>query len=379
MRNFEIFYFDNDMGEYNEFNPRFVMGQPYIKEIISILGHNKPFSFSLKDLAIKLKINNDNLKKSINLLKNISAIRVKKEKLSLAFPFFTSGDCKIIKKIVLKELEKIEKLFKNKIVVFRKKIGELYPDIDQNISLYHLLCGKFFDGSMFDFLEKQNLLAKSFPKKDNRDYIIIGYNLDRYCKKFNSELFCSFNHARYGKSSLSSFGNAEGNRFDYFRYFKLREKQQLSKKFLKVDKDLKIYSSDEIVKRSLCVLDSLYYKKPFEKDLFYFSLKRFNYINRDDQIIVPVFYNHIEKCAEFSEFAIKEIGKIIIQNMQEVKKEVLKSDISCINHTVPIDELCNELWHIYFGLLNKFLIDKKYVAHPKHFLGEGKYLKCVYI
>ena len=379
MRNFEIFYFDNDMGKYDEFNPRFVMEQPCIKEIISILGYNKPFTFSLKDLEIKLKINNDSLKKSINLLKNISAIGIKNEKLVLTFPFFTSNDCKTIKKIVLKKLEKIEKLFENKIATFRKKIEELYPDINQSLSLYHLLCGKVFDGSMFDFLEKQNILGKSFPQKNNRDYIIIGYDTDRYCKKFNSELFCSFNRACYGKKSLSSFGNAEGNRFDYFRYFKLREKQQLYGKFLKVDRDLKIYSSNEIIKKSLSVLDSLYFNKPFEKDIFYENLKRFNYINKDNQIIVPVFYDHIEKCAEFSEFAIKEIGKTIIQNMQEVKKEVLKSGISCINHTVPIEQLCNELWHIYFGLLNKFLVDKKYVAHPNHFLGEGKYLKCVYI
>ena len=379
MQNFDIFYFDNDMGEYNEFSPRFVMEQPNIREIISILGHNNPFIFSVNDLGMKLKISNEDLKKSINHLINISAVNIQNEKLALAFPFFTSNDCKTIKKIVLQKLEEIEKSFENKMALFRKKIGDLYPDIDQSLSLYHLLCGKVFDGTMFDFLEKQNLLRQSFPQKDNRDYMIIGYEDNRYCKKFNSELFCSFNHARYEKSSLSSFGNAAGNRFDYFRYFRLREKRGLYGKFLKVDKDLKIYSSDEIVKRSLCVLDSLYYKKPFEKDLFYFSLKRFNYINRDDQIIVPVFYNHIEKCAEFSEFVIREVGNTIVQNMQEVREEVLKSDISCIKHTVPIEQLCNELWHIYFGLLNKFLVDKRYVATPKHFIGEGKYLKCVYI
>lgn len=379
MQNFDIFYFDNDMGEYNEFSPRFVMEQPNIREIISILGHNKPFTFSVNDLGMKLKINNDDLKKNINLLINISAINIQDEKLALAFPFFTSNDCKTIKKIVLQKLEKIEKSFENKMALFRKKIGDLYPDIDHRLSLYHLLCGKVFDGTMFDFLEKQNLLRQSFLQKDNRDYMIIGYEDNRYCKKFNSELFCSFNHARYEKSSLSSFGNAAGNRFDYFRYFRLREKRGLYGKFLKVDKDLKIYSSDEIIKRSLDVTNSLYYKKPFEKDLFYFSLKRFNYINKDDQIIVPVFYNHIEKCAEFSEFVIREIGNTIVQNMQEVRDEVLKSDISCIKHTVPIEQLCNELWHMYFGLLNKFLVDKRYVATPKRFIGEGKYLKCVYI
>lgn len=82
------------------------------------------------------------LKKNINLLINISAINIQDEKLALAFPFFTSNDCKTIKKIVLQKLEKIEKSFENKMALFRKKIGDLYPDIDHRLSLYHLLCEK---------------------------------------------------------------------------------------------------------------------------------------------------------------------------------------------------------------------------------------------
>ena len=43
----------------------------------------------IKFRADRLKINNDDLKKSINHLINISAINIQDEKLALAFPFFT--------------------------------------------------------------------------------------------------------------------------------------------------------------------------------------------------------------------------------------------------------------------------------------------------
>ena len=272
----------------------------------------------------------------------------------------------------------LEDLFTKAIISFGEKLDAIYPDIDKKLSLYHLLCGKVFDGSMFDFLEKQNLLKQSFPQNNDRDYMIIGYENNEYCKKFNAKLFCSFNHARYKKSSLSSFGNADGHRFDYFRYFKLREKQRLYGKFLKVDESLKFYSNELIIEKSLDILKSILDKKPFEKNLFYENLLRFNYID-DNEIIVPVFYDYIEKCANFSEFVIDKIGKTLVKNMLEIKIEVLSLNIACIKHEIYADQLCNELWHIYFGLLNKFLIDKNFVARPQRFRGQGKYLKCIYL
>lgn len=103
---------------------------------------------------------------------------------------------------------------------------ELYPNIEIKQSLYHLLCGKIFDGLMFDYLEEKGLLKQSYIQKDNRDYMLIGYQNSYKCNKFNARLFCSFNNANYMNSSLTSFGNASGERLDYFRYFKLREKKQ---------------------------------------------------------------------------------------------------------------------------------------------------------
>ena len=379
MKGFDIFYFENFVGDFDEFNPRFVMHQPYIKDIISIVGRNDPFECSLDDIKEKLNLKERDFQKCINLLLNVSAIKVENQKLALSFPFFNWNDCKIIKKIVMTKIKTVEEFIEKNRTAFIEKLKVLYPNINQKESLYHLLCGKVFDGSMFNFLEKKGLLSQTFSQKDNRDYMLIGYENDKYCRNFNSELFCSFNHARYKNSSLSSFGNASGDRFDYFRYFRLREKNDLHGKFLKVDKDLKNFSSEEIIENSLNILMAMHEKKKFEKDLFYINLKRFGYISEDDVIKVPIFDNYIEKCAQFSDFVFNKIGNLIIQNFDEIKAEILKSNIICIKHKVSIKQLSNELWHIYFGLLNKCLVDKKIVATPQHFRGEGRYLKCVYL
>ena len=113
--------------------------------------------------------------------------------------------------------------FKNCFRELQALAKEIYPDIDSKATLFHLVCGRIFDGEIFDFLEQEKLLKQSFEQKDDRDYMIIGYENSYKCNKFNKQLFCSFNHAKFKKSSLSSFGNADGERFDYFRYYQLRK------------------------------------------------------------------------------------------------------------------------------------------------------------
>lgn len=48
MNNLNIFYFDNEMGKFDEFNPRFVMEQKHVKNIIKILAYNEPYSISVE-------------------------------------------------------------------------------------------------------------------------------------------------------------------------------------------------------------------------------------------------------------------------------------------------------------------------------------------
>ena len=379
MNTINIFYFDNEMGKFDEFNPRFVMEQKYVKNIIKILADNEPYSISAKKIADYLRISEKDILNAINLLKNVSAIKEDDFGLALNFPFFTTTDCKLIKKIVIKSLDESKNFWFTTIQLFCQKLRCLYPNIDEKTSLYHILCGKVFDGSIFNYLEKRNLLKQSYPKNNGRDFIIIGYENSNYCNKFNSELFCSFNHARSESNSLSSFGNAHGNRFDFFRYFKLREKNGLFGKFRNIDKYLKNYSNLKITLGSLEIIQQIRHSLPLSKNEFYLTLKIFDYINDNDEIIVPVFDDYIEKCSEFSEFVFEKIGDFISKSLSEIRDTVVNSKISCVKHGVNVDELCNELWHIYFGLLNKFLIDKKIVASPQHFFHQGKYLKCIYL
>ena len=109
MKNLNIFYFDNDLGSFDEFNPRFVMEQKFANDILSLIAIKPPFYYDITNLATKLKTNINVLEKPINLLKNISAITEKSGNFCLNFPFFLDKDIKTIKSIVLMLLKKITK------------------------------------------------------------------------------------------------------------------------------------------------------------------------------------------------------------------------------------------------------------------------------
>ena len=65
--------------------------------------------------------------------------------------------------------------------------------------------------------------------------------------------------------------------------------------------------------------------------------------------------------------------------LNELKLEVLSSNVECLKHDVPIEQLCNELWHMFFGMLNEYLMRMGIVAKPRRFYDQGKYLKCIYL
>lgn len=88
-------------------------------------------------------------------------------------------------------------------------------------------------------------------------------------------------------------------------------------------------------------------------------LKFTNYVDKNNNIIVPIFDNCIVKINKLYEEVKKELGPIITDILNEFKVQILASNITCLKHNVPIEQLCNELWHTFFGLLNKYLIKEK--------------------
>lgn len=379
MKSLNIFYFDNDLGNFDEFNPRFVMEQLYTKKIISLISAKPPFYYNFDKLLIKLKTDNKSLEHSLNLLKNISAIDEKSGYYCLNFPFFLDCDIKELQLTVFNLLNKNKSTLLNKIEGLKDKLLELYPNIEIKQSLYHLLCGKIFDGLMFDYLEERGLLKQSYIQKDNRDYMLIGYQNSYKCNKFNAHLFCSFNNAKYMNSSLTSFGNASGERLDYFRYFKLREKNNIYGKFIKIHRLFQNETNTDIVKNSLSNILNLLDGKQLSDNKYLDVLRITNYVDNNNNVIVPIFDNCIVKINKLFEEVKKELGPIITDTLNEFKIQILASNITCLKHNVPIEQLCNELWHTFFGLLNKYLIKEKIVASPQQFFKQGKYLKCIYL
>lgn len=378
MKDLNIFYFDNEVGDFDKFNPRYVMEQPFCKKILVYLSNNYANSKTKKDIQNHFKLRQEQIDLSISLLRDISSISFNGDLINLNFPFFNSKDIKKIKKIIKNSLSESQIFFKNYFKKLESTLLNLYPNINPKLSLYHLICGKVFDGSMFDFLENNGLLKQSFLQKDNRDYMIIAYQNSYICNKLNKSLFCSFNHARFGKNSLTSFGNADGERFDLFRYFQLRDKNKLYGKFLSLDSKLSSKSKPEITENMFNIIEAINNKKSVNDSSYKSALCDMKYINKENQIIVPLFDNYLENIEKISKKIFNDLGSIIISSLNDIKKKIQKSNISCIQHNVDIDQICNELWHIYFGLLNKYLIDKKIVAQPQQFKGEGKYLKCIY-
>jgi len=379
MKNLNIYYFDNNVGDFDEFNPRFVMEQPYCKKIIEYLSQYKAYTVSMLALERKFKATKSEIEKAIKLLNNISAIKIKEDKLCLNLVFFNSTDIKKIKRIIINNLKNDLAFYENYFSTCEKYMSTLYPTINPKDTLYHLVCGKIFDGSLFDYLEKENLLKQSFKQKNNRDYMIIAYQNSPTCNNLNKKLYCSFNHARYNQNSLTSFGNAYGERYDYFRYFQLRDKNKLYGKFIDLHKELKDYDKETIMKNLLECLQNIIQNNNIDKNnKFYEILINTNYITKDYKINVPIFDEYKQKLELIHEKIINDLGQVIITNLNKIKKAVLSSNILCVNHGVMEEQLLNELWHIYFGLLNNFLVDKKIVAKPQQFKGEGKYLKCIY-
>lgn len=379
MKHLNIFYFDNDLGNFDEFNPRFVMEQTFANDILSLIAIEQPFYYDVTKLASKLHTNIKILEKPINLLKNISAITEKSGHFCLNFPFFLDKDVKTIKSIVLMLLKKGHKILIDGIQSLKNQLIELYPSIKIELSLYHLLCGKIFDGQMFNYLEHQGLLKQSYIQNDNRDYMLIGYQNSNICNKFNANLYCSFNNAKYNNNSLTSFGNASGERLDYFRYFKLREKNNLHGKFLIMHRYFQNETNSEIVKNSLDNIFDLLNKKQVTDNKYLKILKLTNYVDKDNQIIVPVFDDYIIKTNILFEEVKRKLGPNLTQILNDFKIHILNSNINCIKHNVPMEQLCNELWHIFFGLFNEYLIKEKIVATPQQFSKQGKYLKCIYL
>lgn len=351
-----IYYF-NDLDDYDRYNPSYFLDRKNAKELIYFIAKS-PYIENEESLSRKINIKNEEVKEILDGLTRINALTKNSiGAYKVNFPCFFESD---VKKIIDKIGDDISILV-NKVKLNVKNLNYTKEE------LYHILCNGVFDNYAFDYLTKYNLVTLHKINPGDRDYIIIGYEDNDFVNNYSSKLLCSNNKFKCNKVTFNSFGDTDGNRMDFFRYFRMKQMNVPTFKFFDDYMSL-IKNNKEELKSRLedVVLNNSNDFKTIE------LLENIGYM-KDGIICVPILSNKEQTT----------IGESIMNSIKNDLKNIFKKienfEITPNFNEVPIKDTLNEVWHIIFGLINEELIKQKVVACPIYIKGQGRFLKCIYI
>lgn len=251
--------------------------------------------------------------------------------------------------------------------------GAIRNGFDPRRNLYHILCGMIFDGFFFDWLGRRGAVAVSRPHPAGLDYLSVVYENCPGLAAFSDRLLCSYNRLTDGETSLESFGDADGDRFDLYRCFRLREQGPLRARFREAGELLDKLPRGEERQALLEAARSLLRGKACSKDCLA-VLELFGYA-RGGKICVPVFSREdapaIEELASLAEnYLYAEVERTLAEAQDGLP-------LTAVRHRVPPLETANELYHILFGGINEAIVARGLAAAPPQRPGEGRYWKCI--
>ncbi|MDE6750592.1 MAG: hypothetical protein K2K21_16255 [Lachnospiraceae bacterium] len=252
-------------------------------------------------------------------------------------------------------------------------VSEINNGFDPQRNLYHILCGMIFDGFFFDWLEQRDTVAVSRIHPSGLDYLSIIYEDCPELKQFSDGLLCSYNRLTDGEIALESFGDADGNRFDLYRCFRLREEGHLPEHFKQADELLNKLPKGKERQVLLDATRSLLQGNGCQSECLAI-LELFGYA-KNGRICVPVF-------CQTDEPIIKRLASLIEKNLYDEAVHILREaqanlEITATKHGVPSGEIANELYHILFGSINEELVKRGLTAAPPYKSGEGRFLQCI--
>ena len=277
---------------------------------------------------------------------------------------------------------------------FSKAVLQMADDLEQNkkeyvalakqidngyspeVNLYHLLCGAILDGSFFDCLSRQQVVATSRLHPSGLDYLLIVYERTLELERLSKRLLCSYNRCTDGRRALQSFGDLEGERFDVFRFICQKEQRAVSSVFKEIDAVWELLSGESLAQKRESLLQGLWQlvETGSCETACYRLLSLFGYV-KDNTLAVPLYQEKdkavIEELERLTEDCLYEKMCMVLSN-----KSIL-SGLFCQKHGISRKELANELYHIVFGQLNEELVRRGFVAKPDYREGEGRYLKSV--
>lgn len=285
-------------------------------------------------------------------------LRAEKGSLFFDTPVFLKEDAAVLQQFMAEKGSVLAMKLSDSLPALRQCCAGL-NDFSPEINLYHLLCGMVFDGLFFDYLSQQGIVVTSRMHPSGLDYLSILYETCPELDVLSDRLLCSYNRFTDGSCSLQSFGDADGNRFDFYR---VSRQMEMGIPALSDPLPSKGWLLSQV--RELAVLGNCH---PDALSL----LEQFCYV-QNGRFCVPVY-------GTAAEAAARQMETIVEQSIGDTFANALSSPplITATRHGVAPGEIANELYHILFGSVNEALCSSGAVTTPPHIPGQGRFLRCV--
>lgn len=305
--------------------------------------------------------------------------RVEAGGLRLDAPVFLREDAGALTHFLAGEIPPLAGRLEAALPALHAAICPLDNGFDEKVNLYHLLCGAVLDGTFFDYLSARGVLAESRVHPSGLDYILTVYEDAPELNHFSNRLLCSCNRLSDGRRSLQSFGDADGERLDFYRFFNWKQAGRVPEAYRKVGQDwdaaLGPAAGESPVSQILDAAEQLaaggHCAPPFLR-----LLEDFGYC-AGGAYCVPVYRRETEAVLQQLFTAVS--GCIGEAAGELLARPGLYAALSVFPHGVSREETANELYHIVFGLLNEELAARGIAASPPYRQGEGRYLKAFFL
>ena len=368
MREFEYFLFENfdaDEESNNRNNPRNFLGKRtdiVLSEVAQLAVNTCSYNESCEKYSTQL------------IRKLIDGGVLRPSGIALAFdcPIFLREDAAVLHTVIASKAAVLVDLLQSGMAEIRDCCSKIENGFPVELNLYHILCGMIFDGYFFDYLSGMGAVATSRQHPSGLDYLSVIYEKCEELQTLSDGLLCSYNRFVNAKCSLQSFGDAQGNRFDFYRFFRLMEQGSLPDKFKDAEAlvlDFGGANKDSLLDEVVALMQTGRCD-PVAMDL----LELFGY-TQDGAICVPVYTpEHKKYIAEIESIVEKCLGNAMAETLIELTGSI---DITAVKHGVNHKEIANELYHIVFGSINEELVARGVVATPPNIPGEGRCFMCV--
>lgn len=371
MKEFEYFLFENFDAEKeagNPHNPRNLLGRE-TDAVLTEIVQRPANTCSYKEFCDKYST------RLICRLIDSGVLRLGSMGLTFDCPVFLREDAHILHTEIASRAAELTDLLERSMTEIGACCAKIENGFPVQQNLYHILCGMVFDGHFFEYLGGKGALATSRQHPSGLDYLTVIYEKCSELQTLSDGLLCSYNRLVNDQCSLQSFGDAQGNRFDFYRFFRLLEQRRLPDKFRKaeallqkgfrkVNKDVLLSETVSLVQTGRCASWAMA------------LLEQFGYV-QDGAICVPVYTpEHQKFITKIADMIEKCLGGAISDTLITLAGSI---GITAVRHGVNRLELANELYHIVFGSINEELVSRGIVAKPETIPGEGRYFKCIEI